>query len=94
MEIMYIFAFINQTQNTMRKIYQIAQDIKRVWGSKVYFGAKPYLDAMFSLEDKGSMYGYDSADSIVRYFLANANTFRGEEAKKLKAELKAVIGMK
>jgi hypothetical protein len=78
----------------MRKIHQIAQDIKTEWGNKVYFGAKPYLDAMFSLEDKNSMYFMDSADSIVRYFLANASTFRGEKAKALKAELKQVIGMK
>lgn len=82
----------------MRKIYQIAQDIQTTWKAQskngIYFGAKPYLDAMFSLEDKTSMYGMDSADSIVRYFLANASTFKGEKAKALKAELKQVIGMK
>ena len=78
----------------MRKIYQIAQDIKTEWSkqkSGVYFGAKPYLDAMFTLEDKNSNYGMDSASSICNYFLANASTFRGEQAKLLKAELKAVI---
>ena len=78
----------------MRKIYQIAQDIRNEWGNKVYFGAKPYLDAMASLEDKDSKYYMDSADSIVRYFLSNATTFRGDKAKALKAELKQVIGMK
>ena len=78
----------------MRKIYQIAQDIKNEWGNKVYFGAKPYLDAMFSLEDKTSSYGADSADSIVRYFLANASTFRGDKAKALKAELKTICNIK
>jgi hypothetical protein len=78
----------------MRKIYQIAQDVRNEWGNKVYFGAKPYLDAMLTLEDKNSTYGMDSADSIVRYFLANASTFRGDKAKALKAELKQAIGMK
>jgi hypothetical protein len=78
----------------MRKIYQIAQDVRNEWGNKVYFGAKPYLDAMLTLEDKNSTYGMDSADSIVRYFLANASTFRGDKAKALRAELKQVIGMK
>ena len=78
----------------MRKIYQIAQDIKTEWSkqkSGVYFGAKPYLDAMLTLEDKNSNYGMDSASSICTYFLANASTFRGEQAKLLKAELKAVF---
>ena len=78
----------------MRKIYQIAQDIKTEWSkqkSGVYFGAKPYLDAMFSLEDKTSMYGMDSASEICNHFLSNASQFKGEQAKLLKAELKAVI---
>ncbi len=82
----------------MRKIYQIAQDIKNTWKAQskngIYFGAVPYLDAMLTLEDKNSTYGMDSADSIIRYFLANASTFKGEQAKALKTELKQVIGMK
>jgi len=70
-----------------RPINAIARDIKREW-KNVYFGAVPYLDAMSSLQDKNSTYGWDSASSIVNYFLANASTFRGEAAKRLKAELK------
>ena len=46
---------------------------------------------MFVLTDKNSTYGYDSAKSVVLYFLANASTFRGPKAKELKAELKDVI---
>jgi hypothetical protein len=75
----------------MRPIYDIAREIKKVWGSKVNYAAKPYLDAMQSLTDKNSMYYQDSAKSIVNYFLANASTFRGEDAKRLKEELKQVI---
>jgi hypothetical protein len=70
-----------------RPISVIAREIKREW-KNVYFGAVPYLDAMLSLTDKNSQYGWDSASSIVNYFLANAQTFRGEAAKRLKAELK------
>lgn len=70
-----------------RPISVIAREIKREW-KNVYFGAVPYLDAMLSLTDKNSQYGWDSAASIVNYFLANAQTFRGEAAKRLKAELK------
>ena len=75
---------------TKREICEIARDIKKEW-KNVYFGAKPYLDAMFVLTDKNSTYGYDSAKSVVLYFLSNASTFRGPKAKELKAELKDVI---
>ena len=37
------------------------------------------------------MYGYDDAKSIVLYFLANASTFRGPQARALKLELKALV---
>ena len=74
-----------------RPLYEIGREIKRVWGTKVYFGAVPYLDALCTLQDKNSKYGCDSAESIVNYFLGNASTFKGDEARKLKAELKAAI---
>ena len=75
---------------TKREIREIAREIKKEW-KNVYFAAKPYLDAMLVLRDKNSAYGYDSAKSVVLYFLANASTFRGPKAKELKAELKDVI---
>lgn len=71
-----------------RSISQIAEEIKRSW-SRPYFGAVPYLNAMLSLESASDHYGADGARSIINYFLANASTFRGSEAKVLKAELKA-----
>lgn len=77
-------------QATPRPLYQIAKDIRINW-PKPYFGAVPYLDAMGCLNSIDDKYGYDSAKSIVLYFLANANTFRGERAKAIKAELKAMI---
>ena len=36
-------------------------------------------------------FGQDSADSIVGYFLANASTWRGPEARRIKAELKGML---
>lgn len=74
----------------MRSISEIAQDIKAEWKNP-YFGAKPYLQAMLSLNDKSDFYGMDSAKEIVVYFLANASTFRGGNAAALKSELKAII---
>jgi hypothetical protein len=65
---------------------EIQAIIKKDWGSKVYFGAKPYLDALGMIE--GGMYGADPWQSIVSYFLSNATTWRGDVAKVVKAELK------
>ena len=74
----------------MRQIFEVASDIKKEW-KNVYFGAVPYLSAMHSLRDKNSTFGCESAKSIVLYFLSNASQFKGEKAKDLKAELKAII---
>ncbi len=81
----------NKVQN--RPLYEIAHDIRKDWKNP-YFGAKPYLDAMATLDSINDNYGWDSADDIVRYFLANASTWRGETAKKIKKELKAMVGLK
>jgi hypothetical protein len=60
----------------------IAVDWKNVW-----FGARPYLDAMLTLDSINQNFGLDSGREIVTYFLANAQTYRGENARRLKAEL-------
>lgn len=73
-----------------RQISDIASDIYSAWPN-VYFGAKPYLSAMLSLSTVNDNYGMDSARSIINYFLGNASTFRGEEAKRLKNELKDLM---
>jgi hypothetical protein len=78
---------------TRRPLHVIANEIARDW-SKPYFGAVPYLGAMRTLGSIGDDYGYDSGKSIVLYFLANAGTWRGETARRVKAELKAMAGAK
>ena len=72
----------------MRPICEIAAEIISDW-KNVYFGAKPYLSAMRNLGALSDQYGMDTADNIVRYFLSNATSWRGETAKRIKAELKA-----
>lgn len=74
----------------MRPINQIARDIRKDWKNP-YFGAVPYLDAMHSLSDINDSYYYDSAKTIILYFLGNAQSWRGEVAKRIKAELKQLI---
>lgn len=75
----------------LRPIYEIAAEIKAVWGTKVNYAAKPYLEAMLDLTDRNSKYAYDDAIDIVLRFLSNATSFRGETARNLKSELKAHI---
>lgn len=75
-----------------RTFQQIARDIKSTW-LNVYFGAVPYLEAMLTLNttDPDAMYGFETAECIAKYFLANAQTFRGADARRLKAELKSML---
>lgn len=85
------------TQAIHRPIHQIAREIAADWqgiGKGISPYARPYLSAMLSLDNIGDKYGLDSADSVIRYFLSNAASYRGENAKRLKAELKQIIGMK
>lgn len=75
----------------VRPLHEIAKEIHADWGKKIYFGAKPYLSAMLSLNSIEDKYMFDDAETIVRYFLANASTWRGETAKRIKAELKSML---
>lgn len=72
-----------------RPIYEIAREIQNDW-KRPYFGAVPYLEAMQSLDSIRDNYYDDTGESVVLYFLANANTWRGETARRVKAELKAM----
>ena len=76
-----------------RMLSFIARDIRMTW-SRVYFGAVPYLDAMSTLDSMSSKYGEDDARAIVAYFLANAGAWRGDDARRIKAELKAMLAGK
>ena len=75
---------------TTRPLHQIGAEIKQVW-TKPHFGAIPFLNAMCELSSIDDSYGYDNARSIVNYFIANASTFRGEDAKRIKLELKSLL---
>ena len=72
-----------------RPLSVIAAEIRTAW-PRPYFGAKPYLDAMSCLDSIEDTYYADDARTVVLYFLANAQTWRGDVAKRVKAELKAM----
>ena len=73
-----------------RPIHEIAREIRRDW-PRPYFGAVPYLNAMVLLDHITDAYGADSGRSIVLYFLSNAATWKGETARRIKAELKSIL---
>ena len=85
----------NLTPSGHRPLSEIARDVEKVWSANskkgVYFGAKPYLDALKQLHDIKDNYMFDSAKSVVNYLLSNMGTFRGEGAPALKNELKALV---
>jgi uncharacterized protein YjaZ len=74
----------------MRPLHQIASEIYQTWDN-VHYAAKPYLSAMSSMTTIKQDYGYDSGYSIVAYFLSNAASWRGDDARRLKAELKGMM---
>ena len=77
-----------------RPLYKIAIEISKDWGTKVNYAAKPYLVAMFDLTNVSDYYGCDPASDIVGRFLSNAGQWRGDTARRVKKELKAMIGLK
>ena len=73
----------------MRSLSAIARDIRADW-KPVNYAAKPYLDAMATLDNINDKYMFDSGRSVVLYFLANASSWRGDKARAIKSELKAM----
>lgn len=74
----------------MRPLNEIAGEIRRDW-KKVYFGAVPYLEALECMDSPQNNFGADSGREIVLYFLSNATTWKGEVARRIKAELQEMI---
>lgn len=74
----------------MRSLHGIACEIRVNW-KKPYFGAVPYIDAMLEMSDVASGYGADTGADIVLRFLSNATTWRGDVARRVKAELKGMV---
>jgi len=77
-----------------KDVSALAWIILKSWKPKIYFGAVPYLDAMRSMTSFDEPYGADSGRSIGMYFLSNATTYKGEQARLVKAEIKRRLGLK
>lgn len=73
-----------------RSIRSIALDIETYWQT-VNYGARPYLDAMHTLDKPTDRFGEDDAIMILAYFLGNATGWRGEKAREIKAEIRRML---
>jgi hypothetical protein len=74
-------------QKQPRQIHTIAEEIQKDW-KDINVDAKPYLGAMFYLSTIKDSYGLESSKSIILYFLSNATSWRGDTARRVKAELR------
>lgn len=85
-----------------RPLSTIAQEIAKEWPKAMEVAivpgwgetshpARPYIVAMSLLMDIHENYYADSGTSVVRYFLSNAGQWRGESARRIKAELKGML---
>ena len=77
-------------KTVVRPLHEIVHEIRSDW-KKVNYGAVPYLDAMSGLNTVTDRYGVEDGKTQVIYFLSNASTWRGEVAKRVKAELNKMI---
>lgn len=85
-----VFLAQAQTAGPERPMHQIGDEIASDWKNP-YFGAVPYIEAMRTMPSIDSPYGADPGDSIVAYFLSNATTWKGETARRVKGELRAML---
>jgi hypothetical protein len=82
---------IAQPDYSKLTISQFVPLIKANWRATakngIYFGAVPYLQAMACVNALDDQYGCEDGRTQVLYFLSNAQTWKGEVAKAIKAEL-------
>jgi len=81
---------MNKTLNERVTVSEIAYAIAKDW-TNVSPYAKDYLNAMKEIQDIEGAYYADSAKSVVLYFLANASSYRGDNARAYKSLLKAMV---
>ena len=82
--------------NNLRPLHEIAFDALHCsslkGNARTY--AQAYLIPMQQLSTVSDSYGYDDGDAIVMYALSNLTSWRGEDARRIKAELKSHLAQK
>ena len=82
---------VNKTE--VRPLYEIAREIRKDWKTMpeyafVHFEGFQYATSI------DEMFYFDSVKGEVLCFLSGAAQWRGETAKRIKAELKSMAGIK
>lgn len=96
-------AYRRSMPDPARTVSRVAGEILSLW-SRPDPGALPYLEAMLSMDYSSfthpdsptleRMYGAEPSRDVVARFLANASTFRGEDARRIKGELREILRRK
>jgi hypothetical protein len=73
-----------------RPLHKIADEITSRWREPAD-EARPYIYGLRHLGTMDDKFGSDDAEDIVLRFLGNARGWRGEDAKRIKAELRAML---
>jgi hypothetical protein len=78
---------------TPRPLSEITREIRKDW-KPMYRPAEAHFEAFEYADNVNQMYGMDSVKSEICYFLGNAQTWKGDVARRIKLELKALVGLK
>ena len=81
---------MTKTLNERVTVSEIAHAIAKDWTNVSPYAAD-YLNAMKEIRSVEDNYYADSAKSVILYFLANAGSYRGDNARSYKALLKAMV---
>jgi hypothetical protein len=73
-----------------RPLNEIAAEIAADWTAR-HGAAQPYIDAMRELRTADQRSGIETGSDMIQGFLINAQTWRGEVARRVKLELKAIL---
>jgi hypothetical protein len=81
---------MTKTLNERVSVSEIAHAIAKDWQNVSPYAAD-YLNAMKEIRSVEDNYYADTAKSVILYFLANASTYRGENARSYKALLRELV---
>ena len=81
-------------QTPHRRLSDIASEVLETWRHNHvdHPRARPHVEAMLSLNRVTENYGPDTGRSVVLYFLTNAQAWRGPTARRIKSELRQILG--
>jgi len=91
-------ARLSQTANAIeecsmqhRPLNTIAAEIKSDWRTRLNGAAVPYIEGLSELRDPRDQWFRETGADAIRGFLNNAQSWRGDVARRVKAELRAIL---